>query len=155
MTETTKRRNLHFDSLDQAVAEAERLASAEVETCGNYSLGQILDHLSRTMDTVTGKVEPPQPALPLRIVMRILRPIMINRTLPSGFKLPAKTQSLLWSSEPVDAGTGLQNWKKSIERYNQVELQPHPIFGKMTREQHDQIQCRHAELHLSFVHPLK
>jgi hypothetical protein len=32
-------------------------------------------------------------------------------------------------------------------------LKPHPVFGQMTRAQHDQIQCRHAELHLSFVHP--
>jgi hypothetical protein len=85
--------------------------------------------------------------------MRMVRPIMIRRTLPSGFKLPSKTQSLLWPAEQIDAATGLQHWKESIDRYQNCELQPHPIFGKMTRRQHDQIQCRHAELHLSFVHP--
>ena len=154
MTESPKRRELHFETLDEALAEAERLTNGEVETTGRYSYGQILDHLAKTMDTVTGDLVPPPAPLPLRLAVRMVRPIMIKRTLPSGFKLPSKSQSLLWSTDDVDVPTGLQRWKKSIDRYKTCELQPHPVFGKMTREQHDQIQCRHAELHLSFVHPL-
>lgn len=153
MTDSPNRRKLHFDTLDDAVAEAERLVATDVETSGRYSLGQILDHLARVIDTVTGEVVPPPAPLPLRIVLRVVRPIMITRTLPSGFKLPAKTQSLLWSADEIDPATGLQHWKEAIERYNRTELLPHPVFGKMTRQQHDQIQCRHSELHLSFVHP--
>lgn len=155
MTEKPKRRKLHFDTLDDALAETERLAEGEVETTGRYSYGQILDHMAKVTDTVTGELVLPPAPLPLRIAIRMARPIMIRNTLPAGFKLPSKTQSVLWSSEDVDVATGLQRWKEAIDRYKNGELQPHPVFGKMTREQHDQIQCRHAELHLSFVHPLK
>ncbi len=153
MTNKPERRKIHFDSIDEAVADAERLAAGEVTTTGHYSFGQILDHLGRAMDTITGERTPPPVKLPLRLAVRVVRPLMIRRTLPSGFKLPSKTQSLLWSSEDIDVATGMKNWKESIERYKRSELQPHPVFGKMTRQQHDQVQCRHSELHLSFVHP--
>ncbi len=154
MNKKPKRREIRFNSIEEAVADAERLAAGEVETTGRYSFGQILDHLGRAMDTVSGELVPPPVALPLRLAARLIRGPMIATSFRPGFKLPAKTQSLLWSSEPVDVATGLKNWKASIERYKQAEpLQPHPVFGKMSREKHNQVQCRHSELHLSFVHP--
>ena len=154
MTEKPKRRNIRFHSIEEAVADAERLAAGAVETTGHYSFGQILDHLARAMDTITGELVPPQVPLPLRLAASLIRRPLIATSLRPGFKLPPKAQSMLWSSEPVDVATGLRNWKASIERYQRTEpLLPHPVFGKMSREMHNQVQCRHCELHLSFVHP--
>ncbi|MEO1065702.1 MAG: DUF1569 domain-containing protein, partial [Actinomycetota bacterium] len=43
--------NFNFDALGDIVAEAERLAAApRVETLGEWSLGQILEHVARAMD---------------------------------------------------------------------------------------------------------
>jgi hypothetical protein len=155
MTETRKRRELHFDSIDEAMADAQRLASGEVETSGYYSFGQILEHLARAMDTVTGELTPEPVGLPLRIAARLARPYVLSHPLRSGFKLPAKSQSLLWPTTEVDVATGLESWKQAIERFEQVEpLRPHPVLGKLNRQQHTQMQCRHSELHLSFVHPV-
>ncbi len=154
MPEKPKRRKIHFDSIDQAVADAEQLAAGEVETTGHYSYGQILEHLARTMDTLTGEIVPPPVPLPLRLAARAIRPLLISRPFQPGIKLPAKSQSILWPSEEVDVETGLKHWKAAVDRYKKTDpLLPHPAFGKMSRRQHDQVQCRHSELHLSFVHP--
>ncbi len=156
MTVKPKRRKIRFDSIEEAVADAERLAAGEVETTGHYSFGQILDHLARAMDTITGELVPPRVALPLRLAARLIRGPLIATSFRPGFKLPPKAQSVLWSSEPIDVATGLKNWKASIERYQRTEpLLPHPVFGNMSRHKHNQVQCRHSELHLSFVHPKK
>ena len=51
-TATVKnRRQLHFNSLDEIAAEVERLAACQqVRTIGNWSSGQVLQHLASTMD---------------------------------------------------------------------------------------------------------
>ena len=147
-----KRRTVHFNSLAEAVADAEQLAAGEVETTGYYSFGQILDHLARAMDTVTGEVKPAPVGLPIRIAARLARSYLLTHPLRAGFKLPAKSQSILWSNEDVDAATGMERWKQAIERFEKTEpLLPHPVFGNLNRKQHVQSQCRHSELHLSFV----
>ena len=53
MAAEVERRQLHFSSLDEAAADAEALAGGEVMTSGNYSFGQIMEHLARTIDVVT------------------------------------------------------------------------------------------------------
>jgi len=147
-----KRRKIHFNSLAEAVADAERLAADKVETTGHYSFGQILDHLARAMDTVTGEVKPVAVGLPIRIAARLARSYVLTHPLRAGFKLPAKSQSILWSDKEVDIATGMNSWMQAIERFEKTEpLLPHPVFGNLNRKQHVQCQCRHNELHLSFV----
>lgn len=154
MNDRPQRRTLWFESIDQAVAEAERLAADEVITTGNFTYGQILEHLARAMDTVTGEVKPFPVALPFRIGGRLLRPLLSRWPLRPGFKLPKHTQSLLWPDDATPVDQGLQRFKAAVSRFQErQELLPHPVFGRMTHQQHEQIQCRHAELHLSFVHP--
>ena len=153
MSEKPKRRKLHFDSLADVIFEVEQLAAGEVETTGHYSFGQILDHLARTMDTVTGKVKAGKVALPIRLGARVLRGYVLSHPLRPGFKLPQKSQSILWPSEDVDVATGLDKLKQAIGRFESTEpLLPHPVMGGLSRDQHVQMQCRHCELHLGFVH---
>ncbi len=154
MNSVIERRKLHFDSLTEALAEAERLASVEVIAAGAYSLGQILEHLARTIDIASGYREAPAISLPIRTVARLLRSRFLNKPMPSGYKLPAKSQSVFWPSQDVETEAGLQHYREAIERFNRTEPLPkHILLGNMTRPQHVQLQCRHAELHLSFVHP--
>ncbi len=43
------RRELHFTSLDEILADAQRLAAGQYRQLGNWSLGQATTHLARTM----------------------------------------------------------------------------------------------------------
>ena len=152
--DTPRHRTLRFDSFDDAMAEAERLAACQTRTSGQFSLGQILEHLARTLEVVVGTRPLPPPAFPMRWLARLMRPIVLGKA-TTGFKLPANSQNVLWPSEAVSTEAGLQHLRAQSEVFKQTDPLPvHPIFGKMTRQQHDALQCRHFEGHLGFVHPV-
>ena len=147
-------RKLRFKSMDEAMAEAERLAALETRTTGHFSLGQIFEHLARTFEITLGQREVPPAPLPMKILSRIVRP-MVLRKATTGFKLPAKTQDALWPSDPVSTEEGLAHLREAYGKFKSTsELPKHVFFGKMTRQQHDALQCRHFEGHLGFVHPV-
>lgn len=149
-----QRRELNFQSFDEAMREAESLAQQPVQTSGSYSFGQIIEHLARTLDVVTGTTAGPKLSLPLRWAARIMRSRLLNRPMQPGFRLPEQAQSIFWPSEDVQLDAAMEHLRSAAERFRSTDpLPPHPIFGKMTREQHQQLQCRHFELHLSFASP--
>lgn len=154
-TETSgQHRKLRFASLDEAMAEAERLSAVETRTTGHFSLGQILEHLARTLEVVVGTRKVPALPLPMKVTARLIRPIALKKSM-TGLKLPAKTQGVLWPDESVSTEEGLSHLRKQFEIFRNTDPLPvHPIFGKMNRQQHEALQCRHFEGHLGFVHPL-
>ena len=155
MADAPRRRQLHFDTIDEVVENAQQLASGDVETTGKFTYGQILEHLARTLDVVTGHIPGASVTFPMRMMARIMRPFILSRPMSPGFKLPATAQAVYWPSEAVDTSAALAHLKEAVERYKQNGPIPkHPVFGTMTRRQHDQLQCRHCALHLSFVHPV-
>ena len=157
MTEPSSlsRRTLHFDHLDQMIQEAASLASGEVQTSGRFSFGQILEHLALAMEVATGRRPGPKIAAPIRWGARLLRSRFIHRPLQPGFKLPRNAQSIFWPEEAIDVQAALEHLRHAVNEFQATDpLPPHPIFGKLTREEHEQLQCRHCELHLSFVHPV-
>jgi hypothetical protein len=147
-------RKLRFNSIDEAMAEAERLAVCETRTTGHFSLGQIYEHLARTFEVVLGEREMPPTSFPMRTMARLMRP-MVLRKASTGFKLPAKAQDVLWPSEDVTVEEGLAHLRETFGRFKSApKLPKHVFFGNMTRLQHDTLQCRHFESHLGFVHPV-
>ncbi|WP_182867419.1 DUF1569 domain-containing protein [Rhodopirellula sp. JC639] len=147
-------RKLRFGSIEEAMAEAERLAASPTRTTGQFSLGQILEHLARTLEVAMHEREMPPAALPMRILSRMVRP-MVLRKASTGFKLPSKAQNVLWPSEAVSTEDGLKHLRDAYRRFKAADPLPkHVFFGNMTRQQHDALQCRHFEGHLGFVHPV-
>lgn len=154
MAAPVERRQLHFQSLNDAAADAQALAAGAVATTGKYSFGQILEHLARTIDVVTGHRQGPKIPLPLRVIARLMKSRFLYRSMQPGLRLPSKAQSVLWPSEEVEIADGLQHYVEAIERLHRATPVPvHPFLGELTREEHEQLQCRHAELHLSFARP--
>jgi len=142
--------------MDELVAEAERLASGEVRTTGNHSFGQILEHLARTHDMTTGKLEAPAPPWYMRMMIPVIKLMMINdKPVKAGFKLPAKSEAFFWPEQEFDVQEALTHLKESVEHYKaKGPLPKHPMFGKLTRAENEGLNCRHGALHLSFVHPV-
>lgn len=91
--------------------------------------------------------------------MRLMRPLirlMVLRKQPlkPGIRLPPKGEEFFWPADPIDTPAALQMLREAVEHYRQTDPLPrHPFFGPMTREQADSLNCRHAALHFSFVHP--
>ena len=152
MSNAPEQRELKFENLDQVVAEAERLASMETRTTGNHSFGQILRHLALSQNISTGHAQPPRPPLLIRLMMPLMKRMVINdKPLKPGIKLPPKAESFFWAEEEIEVGEALQLLKDSTERYKarRGRWRHIQMFGKLSREQNEQLNCRHAALHLA------
>ena len=148
------KRALRFTTLDEAIAEAERLASGEHNTTGNFTFAQILNHLSTTFDVAVGRKKIPPVPLYMRVIARVFRPFVLQFPMRPGFKLPDNSQALFWSTDELSLEKELAYFREAAHRLVAAESLPkHPVFGRMSRKQHLKLQCRHCELHLGFVHP--
>ena len=146
------RRELRFESFDEVLADAERLAGMEIRTLGNWSYGQILRHLARSIDAMIDGAPFSFPA-PLQWVMRILmKKKFLSKTLTPGFKLPKSAGRL--QPEETTVEEGLAELRIAVERTKtESQRAPHGGFGKIPNDECDQFQLRHAEMHMSFVVP--
>lgn len=145
------RRKLHFNNYDQLLDEVRSLAARPTRNLGNWSLGLVCQHLAAAMNmAIDGR--PFKPGLFLRLIGPLLKKRMISRPMPSGFKFPQTATALIPQNEDVAAGVAAV--EKAVARLEQIpERKPHAVLGRMTRDQWDQLQFRHAEMHLSFILP--
>src|SRR5688500_15629222 len=110
-TATGSRRELRFQTVDDALSEAERLVAAEREgrlACvGNWKLGQALGHLATWANFAHDGYPPEVRApLPVRMVLRLMRGMVLKKGMMPGVrigKLPGGTVGL----DDIDAEEGL------------------------------------------------
>lgn len=151
---TAGRRVLHFKSIDDILADVNHLAEAkEVKTVGNWTAGQILQHLAIAFrDSIDGYSF----VLPgfVRFFLRLfVKKRFLTRPMSPGFKLPGRAASLL--PPPTSLEDGLRNFREAVRRLKtETKRGANPVLGKLTNEEWDQLHCRHAELHLSFLVPV-
>lgn len=153
-TKTVKgRREVSYESFDALLADAERMASVDVNTIGNWSLGQILRHLAKAINTTIDGVDFRAP-WPLRFLGRIfLKKRLLANGIPSGFRIPARAKRH-FQPEEVDAVVALEVLREAVKRINtEPNRAPHPFLGQLSRVESDLFQLRHAEMHMSFVVP--
>ncbi|MFW6059376.1 MAG: DUF1569 domain-containing protein [Phycisphaeraceae bacterium] len=150
--QVTDRRTLRFTALDDIIADAEVLRAHGYRRLGNWSLGQVCDHLARLMHV---SIEGTAFRLPWwqRLLLRPLRARMLRRGFPAGVPLEREAAALLPGDEISDAD-GLEALHRAINRLRTDPTRhPSPVLGPLSRAQWDQFHCRHAEHHLSFLVP--
>lgn len=156
-TKTAPRRELDFPTLSDALADAESVAAGPHETTGNWSFGQILEHLARSIDANLDGVEA-KPPLPLRLFGPLMYPMMkrmvFGKAMVPGFTLPARFRPQFNPDGDPPLEEALAHYRNAVERANATtELKKHPFFGIMSMEEFNTLHTRHAALHLSFVRP--
>lgn len=150
-----RRRELTFERLDDVVADVQRLAAGRVTTTGKHGFPRIVRHLALTNDMMTGRIAAPKPPLLMRLILPLIRSSILNGPIKPGIKLPAAAESVFWSAEDISIEDAIDMLQDSVAHYKKHGPLPvHPIFGKATREQLDRLACKHAAMHLSFVHPV-
>jgi hypothetical protein len=152
-TATATRRRVRYHSIDEVVADAERAVSANATTTGNWSLGQILEHLAIAHDKMIDGFGFSTP-WPVRTIGRLVfKKRILTKGLTPGFKLSSKAAAVLVPGE-TDAEAALQHLRQSVERLKtEQQRSPHPFLGPMNPQESTQMCLRHAELHMSFVNP--
>ncbi len=145
-----KRRKLNFQSLSDVLRDLESLDSKELQILGNWTPGQIYKHLSIPID---GAIDGLNVTMPrhIRFIAQVLKPLALRMRMPAGFKLPSNAAAVL-EPGPTSIEDGLSMLRNSIHRFQtNTHREPHPVLGRLTPNQWEQIMCRHCELHLSFI----
>lgn len=145
------RRDVHYDSFDELLADAEQLAESNCRTIGNWTYSQILNHLTYSNNAMIDGLGFSLPA-PARWLMSLLmKRKMLTKPIPPGFKIPQGSDAL---PKDTDVGEALERFRESIARVkSEGKRAMHPGFGQLSREEWDLFQLRHSELHMSFVLP--
>jgi len=150
-TATPTRRRIRYSNLDEVAADAARAVNARSATTGNWSLGQIIEHLAIAHDKLIDGFGFQAP-LPFRTAGRLFfKKRVLTKGLTPGFKLNPRATAVLVPGE-TDAAAALEHLQKSIERLKTEEKRSaHPFLGPLTVDECNQLCLRHAELHMSFV----
>ena len=150
-TKTVTRREVCYTNLDEVVDDARRLVAAGAKTSGNWSVGQILEHVATVMEkSIDGfQVWPP---IPVRLVGRwFLKKRFLREGMPAGFQLKGPIAKELLPPE-VDPQQALDHLCRAVARLQEESTRAvHPFFGPLSVAESNQINCRHAQLHFSFI----
>ncbi len=147
-----ERRTLHFETLTDAVAEGERLLVCGYDRAGNWGLAQTADHLA-TIITMSRKGFPWYFPWPITAVARwwmgstILGRKIVRRRFPAPKYLQPTVE--------VDPRGALDRFRVAVELFEGAgdTVAPHPIFGRLTRDEWRQAHLWHCEHHFSFLLP--
>ena len=152
-TPAPQRRQLRFETIDDALAEAERLVAAEKEgrlaRAGTWSLGKTLGHLATwtefAHDGYPASVHAP---LPVRVILRMMRGRILNKGMMPGVKVGRVPGGTLGLDE-VMSEQGLARWRTALQRLKaSAPTIDNPAFGRLTHDEWVKLNLRHAELHL-------
>jgi Protein of unknown function (DUF1569) len=150
------RRLLHFDSIDEVLADVDRLVEAEragrLKHVGNWTLGQVLGHLACWSEYGYNGC-PLKPPFFIRWILRLGKNSFLYKPMKPGARIPRVPGGTL-ATDPMFLDEALPRFRKVMERLKtETPAAPNVIFGKMTHEESIALNLRHAELHLGFMVP--
>jgi hypothetical protein len=144
------RRKVEFTTLQEVLADAERMSDGNAKAIGNWSAGQIFQHLAKTMnDSIDGS----DLQIPwfFRLMARMMKKKVLRGPMTPGFQLPASAVNSLVPG-PTSTQEGLTALRAAIARQERESKRaPSPAFGILTREEWTQLHLNHSALHMSFL----
>ena len=153
-----QRRKLQFHTMHEILRDVEQLGAVTSETgesiCadGNWTPAQIVEHVTFFIDGAIDGFDFTAPLL-IRAFARPFKKRILTKPMKPGIKLPANMSVVLPDPETTweDAVSALRDAVGRIDSGERM-TQPSPLLGAMTHEDWVNLHCRHAEMHLSFMH---
>jgi hypothetical protein len=151
-----KRRKLKFESIDDVIAEIDRLHASGYQRLGNWSLGQMCDHIATLAEKSLAGFDTQLPIIFRMTVGKIIfHQVVLKGRFPRGIKAPAElTPKPAPANE--DPSAQIQRCKLALQKVQRAaadQFQPHPFAGRVTAEQWRKAQAVHASYHLGFLIP--
>jgi hypothetical protein len=144
------RRTVRYATLSEVIHDAEQLVGNH-HTVGQWSFGQICQHLAKTMNASIDGFGFTAPWWVRWVLAPMIKNSFLTKPMKPGFKLPQRGAALL-PDDTVTAEDGLRQLKAAVERLNhELPNAPHPAFGLLATEEAMQMHLRHCELHMSFI----
>ncbi len=152
------RRKLQFHTLHEILRDVEQLGAVTSETgesiCadGNWTPAQIVEHITFFIDSAIDGFSFTVPLL-IRVLARRFKERILTKPMKPGIKLPARMSVVLPDPETTweDTVSALRHAVARIDSGERM-TQPSPLLGAMTHEDWVNLNCRHAEMHFSFMH---
>ena len=152
-TTTTARREVRYESLDEVMADAERLAGAKVRTLGQWTYPQILDHLGKSVLASMDGYGFRAPWVVRVFIAPLMKNSFLTKPMKPGFKLPRSATAILPGAD-VSMQAALECLRKAVARLKtEPGRAPHPFLGNLASQEYTALHLRHSELHMSFVVP--
>lgn len=157
-TKKADRRDLTLGSLADLSAELDRLEAAHaagtLTTTGNWTAGQIFEHLAVLPECALDGFPPGKVPLPMRLFAQLLfkRKAVTGHPPPPGFKIPAGADHFN-PGESTSFEDGLARLRAVLSRLDAGERMTHPspLFGTLTHDQWVNLNLGHCSMHLSFL----
>ena len=148
------RRTLHFDTVDEVVADVNTLAAADraakLNCRGNWTFGQILNHLATWVDYSFDGV-PMKIPFAVKLLLRPMKKRFLTNPMKPGSRIP-RVQGGTLAIDVVPTAEALEHFYRSFDRLaRNAPAVPHIVFGPMTHDEWIAQHLRHSELHLSFL----
>lgn len=155
----TDRRVLRFNSTADLRLDLDRLESAHkagtLRAAGNWTPGQVFAHLAAFINFAYDGYPPelrPPPWL-FRFIFGLLKKKYLHGRLPVGVRIPGVKNGTV-GADLVAINEGLTRLRRAISRLeSSAPTVPNPVLGRLSHEEWTALHLRHAELHLSFLHP--
>jgi hypothetical protein len=155
-TAVAPHRKLRFHSIEDALAEVDRILAAEqsgkLSTTGNWTPGQAMGHVAAWINySYEGYPLGPPPWFVRFILKRMVKKYM-RKGMPTGRRIPGVDNGT-YGVEPMSTVEGAEKLKKALKRLASDEPArfDSPAFGSMPHADRIQLNLRHAELHLGFL----
>jgi hypothetical protein len=152
----SERRILRFESIDDCLDEANRLAAAyrrgACKQLGNWTLGQTFGHLATWAEFSYSPCPIKAPWI-VRLIMGFQKNKFLHNPMNPGVRIPRVDGGTL-GTEPMEMEAGLRRFIRALERLKrETPTCPSPVFGMLTRLEAQAINQRHAELHFGYFIP--
>jgi hypothetical protein len=150
------RRALRFETIDQVLADADRLIEAEragkLRRLGNWSLGQTLGHLGTWVEySYTGA--PLSVPFFIKWLLRLQKKKFLYTPMRAGAKIPGVPGGTL-ATDAMPTDQAVEKFRQAWERLRiEAPTALNPILGRLTHQEWTALSLRHAELHLGFLLP--
>ena len=157
MTNVPNRRQLRFDMIDGLLREIDQIVAAEKEgrlkAIGHWTAGQVLGHVAAWIEYGYAGYPMKPPPWFIRVILRFQVKKYLRKGMPSGVRIPYVAEGT-YGIEKMSVEEGAKRLRQALARLQQGEPAKYdsPAFGPMSHEDRIQLNLRHAELHLSFLH---
>ena len=148
----SERRTLHYETLNDLVEDAEKMAALKHRTVGNWTFGQILEHMAIAMNGSIDGFPFKGSWIARTFVAPFIKNSLLTKPMKPGIKLPKAVVDAYIPSPETDATEALANVKSAVARLaTDKPTAKHPFLGDLAIEEWMSLHIRHAELHMSFV----
>jgi hypothetical protein len=152
----TDRRKVQFATVEDLLADVDRIVAADrqgrLRRTGNWTAGQALGHLA-TWINFAYEGFPDRPPWFIRWILRRKKVKYLRDGMDAGIhipRVPGGTRGL----EVLSTDEGAARLRKALQRLQSEPAKfDSPAFGPMSLQERIALNLRHAELHLSFLHP--